>query len=418
VSQSIATAPSAAIPPSFAALRHPGFRWFFVGSAAAMLADSIEHVISYWVVFQKFHSPALAGFAVISHWLPFLALSVHVGGLADRLDSRRIIQCGMVLFMLVSISWGLLFTFDVLEQWHAMVLLVLHGIAGVLWNPPSQVLIHDIVGPSQLTSAVRLNATSRYLGLLIGPSVGSLLLLTLGPAHGIFVNALIYLPLFLWLWKAPYGPRFRSATAVPRRAVRGFKDVIYTFREIGDNRALLSMMLLAGAASFFIGNSYQAQMPGFATDLGHGAKDLTYGVLLGADAAGALTAGIVLESLGLLRANPRVAFVLAFIWSAALGMFALSTQYALALALLFVAGFAELSFSSMAQAIVQLQAPAAIRGQVIGVYNMSALGLRMFAGFSVGLLGSVIGIHYSLSVSALAFAVVIALLAATNRRKA
>jgi MFS family permease len=381
-----------------------------------MLADSVEHVISYWVAFQKFHSPALAGFAVISHWLPFLAFSIHVGGLADRLDSRRIIQCGMVIFMLVSISWGVLFTLDVLQQWHAMVLLILHGIAGVLWSPPSQVLIHDIVGPAQITSAVRLNATARYLGLLIGPSVGWFLLHTLGPAHGIFVNALIYLPLLLWLWKAPYGTRFRSASAVPRRAVRGFADVFRTLQEVRSNRTLLAMILLAGAASFFIGNSYQAQMPGFATDLGHGAKDFTYGVLLGADAAGALTAGIVLESFGWLRPNPRTAFALALIWSIALGSFALSTHYPLALVMLFAAGFAELSFSSMAQAIVQLQAPAAIRGQVIGVYTMSALGLRMFAGFSVGLLGSVIGIHYSLSVSALAFAIVIGLLVALNRR--
>ena len=401
---------------SESALRHPGFRCFFFGSAAAMLADSVEHVISYWVAFQKFHSPALAGFAVISHWLPFLAFSVHIGGLADRVDARRIIQCGMVLFMFVSLSWGVLFTLDILQQWHAIVLLILHGLAGVLWSPPSQVLIYDMVGPAHLTSAVRLNATGRYLGLLIGPLLGSFLLLTLGPAHGIFVNALIYLPLFLWLWKAPYGPRFRSADAVPRRMVRGFADVMQTLREIRGNRALLSMIVLPGAASFFIGNSYQAQMPGFATDLGHGAKDFTYGMLLGADAAGALTAGIVLESFGWLRPSPTTAFVLAFTWSIALGLFALSMHYPLALALLFVAGFVELAFSSMAQAIVQLQAPGPIRGQVIGVYSMSALGLRMFAGFSIGLLGSVIGIHYSLSASALAFMIVIGVLAVLNRR--
>ena len=31
---------------SFAALRHPGFQMYFLGTAAAMLADNIEHVIS------------------------------------------------------------------------------------------------------------------------------------------------------------------------------------------------------------------------------------------------------------------------------------------------------------------------------------------------------------------------------------
>jgi len=55
---------------SFAALRNPGYRAYLSGNALAMMADSVEHVITYWVAFQKFHSPALGGFAVVSHWLP------------------------------------------------------------------------------------------------------------------------------------------------------------------------------------------------------------------------------------------------------------------------------------------------------------------------------------------------------------
>ncbi len=50
-----------------------------------MMADNIEHVITYWVIWEKFHSPALTGFEVISHWLPFLLLSPYFGALADRL---------------------------------------------------------------------------------------------------------------------------------------------------------------------------------------------------------------------------------------------------------------------------------------------------------------------------------------------
>src|SRR5277367_1409276 len=84
---------------SFAAMRHPGFRAQFTTYVLAMMADNIEHVISYWVVFQKFHSPALGGFAVVSHWLPYLLFSVVSGALNDRFDSRRIIQAGMVLFI-------------------------------------------------------------------------------------------------------------------------------------------------------------------------------------------------------------------------------------------------------------------------------------------------------------------------------
>ena len=58
------------------------------------------------------------------------------------------------------------------------------------------------------------------------------------------------------------------------------------------------MTLLAGATSFVIGNAFQAQMPEFAADLGHGDADVYYSMLLAANAAGALTAGMILESRG------------------------------------------------------------------------------------------------------------------------
>ena len=116
----------------FAALRHRGFQAQFATYVLAMMADNIEHVISYWVVFQKFQSPALAGFAVVSHWLPFLMFSVAAGALADRFDPRRLIQCGMGLFAAASLGWGYFFVTNTLQMWHAMVLLVIHGCAGVL----------------------------------------------------------------------------------------------------------------------------------------------------------------------------------------------------------------------------------------------------------------------------------------------
>ncbi len=375
-----------------------------------MLADNIEHVISYWVIFQKFHSPALGGFAVISHWAPFLAFSIYSGALADRFDPRRLIQIGMSLFMGVSVTWGILFLTDALQPWHARVLLLVHGCAGVLWGPAGQLLLHDIVGPDELPSAVRLGATARYLGMLTGPGVGAVLLLLLGPAHGIFVNALIYLPMLLWLWKAPYGPKFRGGARSPR-AVRGWSDLLSAVRSIRGNPTVLCMMLLAALAALFIGSAYQAQMPGFAVDLGHGNPGLSYSMLLAADAAGALTAGFVLESRSLLHPAARTALLLAIAWCTALGVFAWTRQYALALLLLFAAGFLELSFNSMAQALVQLNAPAAVRGRVIGVFSMSANGMRMISGFTVGILGSYIGIHASLSLSAAAlFAAILVLL--------
>jgi MFS family permease len=403
-------------PLAFAALRQRGFPMFFIGTAATMMADNTEHVISYWVMFQKFHSPMLGGFAVISHWIPFLLFSPLSGALATRFDPRRMIQIGMLLFMSVSVAWGVLIFTGRLQIWHAAVLLTIHGCAGVLWSPPSQLLIHDIVQTEQLSSAVRLTATARYLGTLLGPAIGNGLMLLLGPSRGIFVNALIYLPMLIWLWHAPYGPRFRQGEA-PRAALRGLGDAMATLRSIRGNNTILSMTILAGAVSFFIGNAYQAQMPNFAVDLGHGDAGISYAALAAADAAGALVGAIVLETRGLLAPRVGTALILSMLWCCALAGFALTHTYLLALATLCCAGFLELSFSAMAQALVQLNAPAALRGHIIGVFAMAANGLRFVSGFTVGILGGIIGVHGSLASSAAALLLVIAALGVWQWRR-
>jgi MFS family permease len=397
---------------SFAAMRSLPYRLQFSAFVLAMMADNVEHVISYWVVFQKFHSPALAGFAVLSHWLPFLLFSVAVGGLADRFDPRRIIQCGMLLFIVASAGWGFFFITDTIEMWHAMLLLVIHGCAGVLWQTPNQLLLYDLVGPADLPSAVRLNAMARYLGILVGPAVGGAIMLALGPPHGMILNTLFYLPMLLWLFWAPARDR---SVAARRFAVRGLADIVLTVRAIGTQPVLTAMTWLAGLTSFMIGNAYHAQMPGFAGDLGHGDPGVSYSLLLAADAAGALLAGLALEAWGRLKPTPRTAIALAILWSISLLAFASTRIYALALILLFAAGFFELSFNTMAQALVQLNAPADIRGRVVGLFNMAGLGMRAFSGITVGVFGAAIGIHWSLGLSA---AVLLALLLVLRHRAA
>ena len=98
--------------------------------------------------------------------------------------------------------------------------------------------------------------------------------------------------------------------------------------------------------------------------------------------------------------------------------FALAPAYPLALAFLFAAGFVELSFNAMAQTLVQMHAPADIRGRVIGFFNMFANGARAFSGVTVGFGGALIGIHASLALSATALLVLLMSLLAWARRVA
>ena len=148
----MAEAPAAAAPHrsrghSFAALRHKGYRAYFIGTALAMMADNVEHVISYWVMFQKFHSPALGGFAVVSHWLPYLLFGVRSWRAERPLRLAPHHPAGVILFIVLLAGMGRAFLTGTLRMWHAMAMLVIHGVRGRLWMTSSQVLLHDIVGP-------------------------------------------------------------------------------------------------------------------------------------------------------------------------------------------------------------------------------------------------------------------------------
>ncbi len=127
----------------------------------------------------------------------------------------------------------------------------------------------------------------------------------------------------------------------------------------------------------------------------------------------------MLESRGLLPSRPTTAFVLAILWCVAITGFAVSQNYVLAIALLVCAGFLELSFNSMARTLAQLHAPPHLRGRAIGLFNVGSLGFRAFSGITIGFGGGIIGIHWSLGLSAAAlFVTLVVLFLWSNRADA
>jgi MFS family permease len=407
-------APAAAT--KFGALYHRDYRNYFLLALVGMTAESIEHVASYWVIFESFHSPSLAGFAVISHWVPFLVLSIYTGALADRFDCRRLIQVSQVLLMLVSLAWGALFLTGTLRAWHAAALLMAHGLAGVIATPSIQLIVHDIVGAEHLPSAIRLNAISRYLSMLVGPALGGGLMLALGPGMALLVNVLLYVPLTLYLFQMPYTGH-RSADGAPRPVRLGLAEAGRLLAEVRSEPRIIRMILLAGATSFFVGTAFQAQMPEYAHHHGSEEADVWYSVLFGANAAGAVIGAIILETVAVLQGGVRGAIVCAAIWGAVMAIFPFVHGYAAAVALLVLAGVFNIAFTSMAQAVVQILAPPGLRGRVVGLFNTSMMGLRAGSGLTVGVLGALIGVELSLTLSAVAVVLLtLGLLAADLRR--
>ena len=66
-----------------------------------------------------------------------------------------------------------------------------------------------------------------------------------------------------------------------------------------------------------------------------------------------------------------------------------------------VAGMFSIAFTSVAQTVVQMLAPAGVRGSIVGLFNTAMMGLRAGAGVTVGVVGAFTGVRLSLEVSSL-----------------
>jgi hypothetical protein len=227
----------------------------------------------------------------------------------------------------------------------------------------------------------------------------------------------MYLPLTIFLMRLPYTGHGQRVERPPRSGF-GLTEPLRIFAEVRADRRIATMILLGGATSFFVGNAFQAQMPEYAHHLGTDEAGGWYSALLAANAAGAVIGAVVLETLNLLRPSSRTAILCAGAWGVTMALFALTANYGLALAVLVVAGALNVAFTSMAQTLVQLLAPPRLRGRVVGLFNTAVLGLRAGSGLTVGVLGAVIDVHWSLALSAGAVVVTALVLLVREGRRA
>jgi hypothetical protein len=84
-----------------------------------------------------------------------------------------------------------------------------------------------------------------------------------------------------------------------------------------------------------------------------------------------------------------------------MGLFPMTQDYVTAVVLLVVAGVFSIAFTSVAQTVVQMLAPAGVRGSIVGLFNTAMMGLRAGAGVTVGVMGAFTGVRLSLELSSL-----------------
>ncbi len=369
----------------FAALKVPTFRWYWLTSWISSTGDGMEDVIRGILVVQLVGvaaAPFWLGMMVLAHWVPFTLFSLYGGALADRYDNRKVQIVSQLLLMAAAFGVAAATLSGVVTVWWLVALLLVHGFAGAIGGPARQTLIHAIVGPDRLLSAVSLSSTARQLSQIVGPAAAGFIYLQFGPGWGFLVNGLTFVPLLVFLtFFVKLAPKAKLAAQPVLESLREGVAFVRARPRIG---ALIGVEMLP---VIFLGHTFNLMLVVFATDYLH-AGTLGYSFLLVASGLGALVAAIYL-AFGRERRDPAPIIVgSAVVEMLAVLIFALNTSYPLALALMVAIGASTLLLQSFNNTTLQLAAPDRIRGRVMGAYGFGTQGLRVVNGPLLGLLAT------------------------------
>jgi MFS family permease len=365
-------------PDTFASLRYPNYRRWFVGQLLSLMGTWMQSVAQGWVVYELTGSKLALGTITFAGSIPSLFLMLPAGALADRLSKRRLLVITQSCMMVLAFALAFLTATKLLQVWQVAVLAFALGVVNSFDVPARQALAVDLIDDRRdLQNAIGLNSTMFNLARVVGPAIGGLILAAVGATWCFALNGLSFLAVIVALLSM----HLNEATH-QTRAGRMMPQIADGLRYVWSNEAVRAIMALVGVSTLF-GFSYSVLMPAFAVDVLH-VGEAGLGLLNAAIGVGALIAALTVASLSRSRYKVWQLAVGSLLFPLALIGFALSRTMAVALAFLTLVGFAFISQNATSNTLVQAVVPDELRGRVMGVYSLLFFGTAPFGSLLAG----------------------------------
>jgi MFS family permease len=336
-------------------------------------------------VLQLTSSPLAVGLVAAFQFLPVMLLSIFGGVIADRVQRHRMIVITQIFALAQAAIFGALVGFGLIQLWHVYLLALLQGLITALDNPLRQAFAVELVGREDRSNVVALNSIVFNGSRIIGPALAGLLIGPLGIAAMLYLNAASYLAVLFGLLRMDMAAIVPQPARAPARVLMQLREgLAYSWR---TPEVRLVMILMAAIGTF--GYNFSVTLPligGFILNT----DAASYGALGAFLGLGSLVAAVSNAYMG--RFTPRRMLIAAAAFSLLLGATAMTSNFIVALGLLFALGFAGISFSTAANTIIQLQVPDALRGRVISIYFTLFAGSTPIGGLLIGGAASLFGV--------------------------
>lgn len=400
--------PSTATPHgTFASLRVPAFRSFFLGQALSLPGTWMQTIAQGWLVIQLTGSGTVLGTVVAVQFVPVLLLAPWGGVLADRWSKRVLLIATQATMAATALALGLATVTGNASIPLVVATALVFGIATAVDNPTRQSFVSDIVPTHLVRNAVSLNAALLNSARATGPAVAGVIIVASGPGWCFLLNAVSFSGVLIAL------TRIHLPTSSARSADGGpLRQLGQGLRHVASRRELLWPCLIV----FLVASlawEFPITLPLLARDT-FASDARLYGWLTSAMGVGAVLGSLLVARRG--RTGLRAIAVAAAGFAAALILLSVAPTSTWAVAALVPVGTTGSAFISTCNATIQLASDDAYRGRVMSIWSLCFIGSTPVGGPLVGLVAERLSPRWALALGAASCLVAALISVAADRR--
>jgi MFS family permease len=344
--------------------------------------------------YEHTHSPFVVAALTMLRILPMALFGALIGALAERCQRRNALILVVASMALTSLTLAILALTGRLAVWHLAVAAFINGIGGTADNPVRRTMIGDVVGPERMSRAMSIDVGANNASQIVGPTIGGVLLASVGIGGAFCVSVLGYLIALL------------SALRVSRRdpAISRVEGNIRA--RLAEGLALVRRdpRLIATLTITVIYNMFGWPATSMVPVIGHdrlGLGAVGIGLLSSMTGVGAFCGAVAIALVARQSFFSCIYLSGVVVFLALVPVFALLPYPVLTGAVLVMTGVANACFSIMQATLVYLAAPAELRGRAYGVLSV-CIGVGMLGFIQIGLLAGVIGASWAAAATGVA----------------
>jgi MFS transporter, DHA1 family, staphyloferrin A biosynthesis exporter len=343
----------------------------------------MDQIALNWLVYQLSGSAVQLAFLNLARLAPIFVFTLIGGVIADRAERRRLLFTTQAVAMLLAFILATLTITGLVQIWMVLIIAVGRGIVLSFNQPARQSLISELVPREDLKNAIALNSATLNLTRVLGPTIGGLLIATVGVAGAFYLNAASFLAVLYAL------ALMRFPDRAPRKKSGGMLADLTGGLSYLRQRPTLRTLVLLALLPMVLGMPYMTMLTVFASDvLKVGGGGL--GLLTACSGIGAVTGALWVAANAHRVRLGRLMFFGLVAFGATLVVFALSPWFWLSVVALMAVGAAQQIYMASNNALIQTNVEEEFRGRIVSTLflnrSMVPLG-TVVAGIGTQLVG-------------------------------